>query len=140
MARNHGAALVWGMIVIPSVELRHGVCVQPSSVIGGVSTGSPLGDAIGVVRGWANFGFRRIHLVDGDALAGTGSNSILLDEIIRDGAVEVDASDAAQSADHIERLVDAGAARIVLGPRALNEPDWLAGVCELYPGLLIVST
>jgi len=128
------------MIVIPTVELRHGMCVRPSHPANGSGSGSPLGEAIGVVRGWANIGFRRIHLIDADAIAGTGSNEALVDEIIRDGAVEVEACDAAESSDRIEQLVDAGAVRVVLGPRALSEPEWLAGACELFPGMLIVAT
>jgi phosphoribosylformimino-5-aminoimidazole carboxamide ribotide isomerase len=128
------------MIVIPSVELRHGSCVQPSSEANGSGSGSPLGNAIGVVRGWANVGFRRIHLIDSDALAGTGSNASIVEDIIRDGALEVETCDSAESSDHIEQLIDAGALRVVLGPRALNEPEWLAGACELFPGLLVVRT
>jgi phosphoribosylformimino-5-aminoimidazole carboxamide ribotide isomerase len=85
-------------------------------------------------------GFRRIHVTDTDAIAGTGSNSVLVDDIIRDGAIEVQVSDAAESSDRIEQVVAAGAVRVVVGPRGLEEPDWLSGAAELYPGLLIVAS
>jgi phosphoribosylformimino-5-aminoimidazole carboxamide ribotide isomerase len=127
------------MIVIPSIELRRGLCVLPASEVTESGGGASLGDPIRVARGWANMGFPRIHLIDGDATGGTGSNASIVDDIIRDGALEVDVRDAAESSDHIERLIDAGAARVVVGPRALEEPDWLSGACELFPGLLVVS-
>lgn len=140
IARNDGAALLWEMIAIPSVELRHGLCVQPSIGSNTGAAAAPVGEPIGVVRGWANLGFRRAFIVDGDALAGTGSNASLVEDILRDGALDLDVSSAASSSDEIERLVDAGALRVVLGPRALNEPEWLASTCALYPGMLVVST
>jgi phosphoribosylformimino-5-aminoimidazole carboxamide ribotide isomerase len=99
-----------------------------------------VGDAIGCARNWAHQGFHRIHLTDGDALAGLGSNEQLIDEIIRDGAIEVQVSDAAQSSERIEQVVNDGAVRVVVGPRGLDEPEWLAGAADLYPGLLIVAT
>jgi len=111
--------------------------VQPSGEEG---AGSTLGDPLAIARTWGMQGFRRIHLVDADAIAGTGSNSALVDEIIRDGAIEVQVADAAESSDRIEQVIAAGAVRVVVGPRGLEEPDWLSGAAELYPGLLIVAT
>jgi phosphoribosylformimino-5-aminoimidazole carboxamide ribotide isomerase len=125
------------MLAIPRVEVRGGVCVRPAGEPG---AGIPVGDAIGCARNWAHQGFHRIHLTDGDAIAGLGSNENLIDEIIRDGAIEVQVSDAAQSSERIERVVSDGAVRVVVGPRGLDEPEWLAGAADLYPGLLIVAT
>jgi len=125
------------MLAIPRIEVRAGVCVQPAGETG---AGTALGDPFAVARTWAMHGFRRIHLTDGDAIAGTGSNSTLIDEIIRDGAIDVQVCDAASSSDRIEQVVAGGAIRVVVGPRGLEEPDWLSGAAELYPGLLIVAT
>jgi phosphoribosylformimino-5-aminoimidazole carboxamide ribotide isomerase len=87
----------------------------------------------------AAVGFPRIHLIDRDAIVGHGSNGILVDEIVRDGTIEVQIDDAADSGDEIDRLASAGAVRIVLGPRWLEEPEWLASTAESYPGLLLVA-
>lgn len=125
------------MLAIPRVDVRGGLCVQSSGEPG---AGTALGDPLAIARTLGMHGFRRIHLTDADAIAGTGSNSVLVDEIIRDGAIEVQVSDAAQSSDRIEQVVAAGAVRVVVGPRGLEEPDWLSGAAELYPGLLIVAS
>jgi phosphoribosylformimino-5-aminoimidazole carboxamide ribonucleotide (ProFAR) isomerase len=122
------------MLVIPTLEVLHGSCARLSGPSGSFDS------AIAVVREWANAGFRRVHLIDSDALAGNGSNASVIDDVIRDGTVEVDACDGAQSSEQIERLIDAGAARVVLGPRALDEPEWLEKVAESYPGLMVVAT
>ena len=101
--------------------------------------GASFGEALDVARSWAAVGFPRIHLVDRDAIAGSGCNGLLVEEIVRDGAVEVQINGAAESGEQIEQLVSAGAVRVVLGPRWLDEPEWLASTAELYPGLLIVA-
>jgi phosphoribosylformimino-5-aminoimidazole carboxamide ribotide isomerase len=54
--------------------------------------------------------------------------------------MEIQVAGGVQSSEQIERLADAGASRVVLGGRALDEFDWLADVADLFPGLLLVST
>ena len=127
------------MIAIPSVDLRNGVCIKPAGLKNG-ATDLPIGDAVGVARAWAAQGFHRLHVVDLDAESGSGSNAAVIEDIVRDGALEIQAAGGVQSLDQIERLADAGATRIVVGGRGLDEIDWLAHVAELFPGLLLVST
>jgi phosphoribosylformimino-5-aminoimidazole carboxamide ribotide isomerase len=99
----------------------------------------PVGAPLNVLHTWAAAGFHRIHVIDRDAIAGHSSNGLIVDEIVRDGTVEVQVNDAADSGDQIDLLVSAGAVRVVVGPRWLDEPDWLASTAEQYPGLLIVA-
>ena len=124
------------MLAIPQVELRGGACLRHSS---GSECVVPSGDALETARSWAAVGFPRIHLIDRDAGAGYHSNGSLVDEIVRDGAIEVQIDDAAESGDDIDRLVTAGAVRIVVGRRWLEEPEWLVSTAESYPGLLVVA-
>lgn len=79
-------------------------------------------------------------VVDGDAIAGTGSNADLVEDVVRDGTADVDVCDGAESIEHIQQLVAAGAAHVVVGSRALEESSWIANAADLYPGLLIVAT
>ena len=126
------------MIAIPTVDLRHGACVKPSNL-----TTSPddfrVG-AVAVARTWASYGFHRLQIIDRDAESGPGSNANLIEDVVRDGALQIQVGGGVQSLEQIERLADAGAAHIVLGARALDEPDWLAQVADLFPGLLVAST
>jgi len=124
------------MIAIPALELRQGRAVRPRSDGGG--SDATDADPLATVRAWANFGFRRIHLMDLDAEFGTGSNEFVVDDIVRDGSIDVQVAGGVQSADTIEQVVEAGACSVVLGSRALDEQDWLANVVELFPGTLIV--
>jgi phosphoribosylformimino-5-aminoimidazole carboxamide ribotide isomerase len=127
------------MIAIPAIDLRNGMCVKPPGLKNG-SGDFPIGDAIGVARAWASDGFHRLQIVDADAESGSGSNANLIEEVIHDGALEIHVGGGVRLLEQIERLADAGAARVVLGSRALDEPDWLAHVADLFPGILVVST
>jgi phosphoribosylformimino-5-aminoimidazole carboxamide ribotide isomerase len=124
------------MLAIPKVEIRGGFAVRAA----GSGSGSTLGDAVLLARGFAHSGFHRIHVLDTEVGTGGNVNAMVIEDIIRDGAIEVQAADAPESADRIEQLVEAGAVSVVVGPRGLDEPDWLAGAAELYPGLLVVAT
>jgi len=126
------------MIAIPSVDLKGGLCVDLCA-----ACKDELGSVqhpVSVARWWANIGFQRLHLLDLDAESGTGANGDLVEDVIRDAALEVDAGGAVQTTDQIDRLVSAGASKVVLGIRAIEEPEWLASVAHLFPGALVVST
>jgi len=125
------------LLAIPVIEIRDGVCAEPR---GGAVQGATIGHPTAVARAWATAGFRRVHVRDLDAISGRGSNADLLEDMARDGAVELQIDAAIQSGDQIERLLDAGTAQVVLGPRAIEETEWTAGVAVSYPGLLILET
>lgn len=126
------------MLAIPRVHLRGGRAIRP----GGASPagGEAVRDPVSVARAWANVGFRCVHVIDMDAVSGAGSNAMLVDDIVRDGALDIDVCDGAQSTRHIQQLLEAGAARVVVGPRALEDSDWITRAADLYPGLLVVAT
>ncbi|MEO6877220.1 MAG: HisA/HisF-related TIM barrel protein [Gemmatimonadaceae bacterium] len=126
------------MIVIPTIDLRHGLCVQPGPQPSDETL--LLGNPIMVARSWAHAGFRWLHVVDADADGGTGSNAGMVEDVIRDSALDIQASGGVQCTDQIECLVDAGAALVVVGARGIEEPEWLASVAECFPGMIVVST
>jgi len=127
------------MLVIPTVDLRNGVCVRPPGPVPDESD-FPFGEPLAVARKWASAGFRRLQVIDLDADGSLGVNAVLIEEIVRDGAVEIQAGGGVESIEQIERLAEVGATRVVVGPRALNEPDWIIEAAAIFPGLLIVAT
>lgn len=127
------------MIAIPAVDLREGSCVQ---LVGGAYEEEKLrlGDPLGVARTWARLGFRRLHVVDLDAATGRGSNADVVRDLLAEHAPEaVQVGGGIRSGDVIERLLSDGADSVVLGTRAIEEPDWLAEMTRLFPGELIVA-
>jgi phosphoribosylformimino-5-aminoimidazole carboxamide ribotide isomerase len=98
-----------------------------------------LENPIEVAQSWEQLGFQRLHVVDLDAATGRGSNLELVREIISRSSVPVQVGGGIRSADQIEALLDAGAAAVIVGTRAISEQDWLAEVASRHPHELIVA-
>ena len=126
------------MIAIPAVDLREGACVQ---LVGGSYANEQvrLDNPLEVARGWARAGFQRMHVVDLDAATGRGDNAAIVRDILAEVPAAIQVGGGVRSGDTIERLLDEGAAWVVLGTRALEEPEWLAGTASSFPGQLIVA-
>lgn len=126
------------MIAIPAVDLREGACVQ---LVGGsyANEAVRLDNPVDVARGWMRDGFQRIHVVDLDAATGRGDNAAIVRDILGDIPASIQVGGGIRSGDTIERLLQEGALWIVLGTRALEEPEWLAGTASSFPGQLIVA-
>lgn len=127
------------MIAIPAVDLREGACVQ---LVGGSYEKERvrLPEPARVARQWEQVGFRRLHVVDLDAATGAGSNLPIVEEILRDAHIDVQVGGGVRGTELVEQLFRAGAARVVVGTRALEDPEWLADLAGLYPGVVVVAT
>jgi phosphoribosylformimino-5-aminoimidazole carboxamide ribotide isomerase len=126
------------MIAIPAVDLREGACVQ---LVGGSYAHEELRleNPLEVARGWARAGFQRLHVVDLDAATGRGDNAAIVRDILGEVPANIQAGGGVRSGDTIERLLGEGATWVVLGTRALEELEWLAGTASSFPGQLIVA-
>jgi phosphoribosylformimino-5-aminoimidazole carboxamide ribotide isomerase len=126
------------MIAIPAVDLRDGACVQ---LVGGSYAHERvrLENPAEVARSWTRYGFRRLHVVDLDAATGRGSNVGIIREILHDTPAAVQVGGGVRESDQIEELLAEGASKVVVGTRALEEPEWLAEIAEEFPGQIIVA-
>lgn len=126
------------MIAIPAVDLRDGACVQ---LVGGSYKEERirLDNPIEVARSWEQFGFGRLHVVDLDAATGRGSNLSIVRSIVEAADVPVQVGGGIRSGDLVEELLEAGATSVIVGTRAIEEIEWLAGVAARHPGEIIVA-
>jgi phosphoribosylformimino-5-aminoimidazole carboxamide ribotide isomerase len=126
------------MIAIPAIDLREGACVQ---LVGGEYDAERvrLDDPVEVARTWERAGFHRLHIVDLDAATGRGTNEETIREILRATTLEAQVGGGIRDVDRIDALLHDGAARVILGTRAVKEQDWLAEMAELYPGQIVVA-
>jgi phosphoribosylformimino-5-aminoimidazole carboxamide ribotide isomerase len=126
------------MIAIPAVDIRDGACVQ---LVGGSYQAERirLPDPGAVARAWTDAGFTRLHVVDLDAATGRGSNDHIVRDLIGLSDILVQVGGGVRSEDAIERLLEDGAEYVVVGTRAIEEPEWLHGVASQFPGEIIVA-
>jgi phosphoribosylformimino-5-aminoimidazole carboxamide ribotide isomerase len=126
------------MIAIPALELRGGACVQ----LAGGSYDQELiriPDPAGVAIAWRQYGFQHLHVVDLDAVAGRGNNSAAIQGILGATDVEIQVGGGIRSSGSIQQLLNDGVQRVVVGTRALEDPDWLADMATLFPGSIVVA-
>lgn len=126
------------MIAIPALDLRNGACVQ-------LAAGSydeeviRIPDVIGVELAWRQYGFHYLHVIDLDAVTGRGNNAELIRTILSRTEAETQVGGGVKSRDAVQQLLSEGAQRVVIGSRALEDPDWLAEVSALFPGSVVVA-
>ena len=126
------------MIAIPAIDLRDGACVQ---LVGGDYAAEKvrLADPCAVAQRWTGAGFRRLHVVDLDAATGRGSNRAAIDALINASTVPVQVGGGLRTDDAVAAMLAAGAQRVVLGTRAVNDGAWLGQLATLYPGRIVVA-
>ena len=126
------------MIAIPALDLRGGACVQ---LAGGSYDQEVIRipDPVGVAAAWRQYGFRYLHVVDLDAVAGRGSNTAEIQAVLSATDVEVQVGGGIRSRALVEQMLNDGAHRVVVGTRALEDPDWLADTASLFPGSIVVA-
>jgi len=126
------------MIVMPAVDIRAGRCVQ---LVGGsyerelVSAGSPVDAA----RRWMSEGFDILHVVDLDAATGRGENSETVKNILELRDAEFQVGGGIRTTDQVSSMLGAGAARVVVGTRALEDRKWLEQIVGDNPGRIVVA-
>ena len=126
------------MIAIPAVDLRDGACVQ---LVGGSFAEEKvrLENPVEVARSWEHYGFRLLHVVDLDAATGRGSNIAIVRSLLFDSGVPIQVGGGIRSDELVEELLEAGAARVIVGTRAIEEPEWLAELAARHPGEIMVA-
>jgi phosphoribosylformimino-5-aminoimidazole carboxamide ribotide isomerase len=126
------------VIVIPSIPVRGGVCVvEVHGDAGGHRV--RVADPRAVLRSWEDAGFRRVHIVDLDAVAGLRPNDRLIAELLAVTSMEVQVGGGVKTDERIERLFDLGATAVVIGTRALEDQWWLESVVDHTPEGIIVA-
>lgn len=126
------------MRVIPAIDLREGACVQ---LVGGdyADERVRLPDPLAVADRWREAGFRELHVVDLDAATGRGDQSGLVERLVRGSGLPVQVGGGVRSRDRIARLLESGAARVVVGTAAFERPREFEAWAAEFPGRLIVA-
>ncbi len=126
------------MIAIPAVDLKEGRCVQ---LVGGRPEEArvTLPDPVAVARRWRDRGFRVLHVVDLDAALGSGGNLDLVARLVREVPGELQVGGGVRDDERARTLLELGVDRVIVGTRAVDDPDWLAHLAESHPGRIVVA-
>ena len=125
-------------MVIPAVDVLDHQVVQ---LVGGVpgSQQIVMPNPADVTEMWVDKGARYLHLVDLDGAFGKENNIPVFKRIIRDVGVPAQVGGGIRSAETIDDLISAGADRVVVGTKAVKEPEWLAEMADRHPGRIVLG-
>lgn len=114
----------------PAIDVRDGRVVRLAQGDYARETRYPA-DPFALAMAYADAGARWLHLVDLDAAREGGYTLLpLLQRIAGDGRLRVQTGGGVRADDDVQRILDAGAARVVVGSLSVKEPErvigWLA--------------
>ncbi len=128
------------MLIIPAIDLKDGKCVRLRQ--GRMDDSTVFSDnPVEVAARWVDAGCRRLHLVDlNGAFAGEPVNG----EIVRAIAkaypdLPIQIGGGIRSAETIEAYLDAGVSYVIIGTKAVKEPEFVTQMCKAFPGHIIVG-
>jgi phosphoribosylformimino-5-aminoimidazole carboxamide ribotide isomerase len=126
------------VIVAPAVDLKGGRCVQ---LVGGRADDEriSLPDAVAVAERWWEHGFRALHVIDLDAALGTGHNREVVRDVLRATPAVTQVGGGLRDQEAVEAMLEAGADRVVVGTRAVDDAGWLRHMALTLPGRLLVA-
>jgi len=134
--RNRGEA---EFEVIPAIDLKGGKCVRLQE---GDATRSTeySDDPLAMALRWQEKGATRLHLVDLDAaFTGAAAHSEVAKSIFRGLKIPVQFGGGLRRLDQIERILDLGASRAILGTVAVEHPEIIEQAVQRWPGAIVVS-
>jgi len=128
------------MLLIPAIDIKSGRCVRLRQ--GDFSDETVFNDdPIVAAERWVEQGAKRLHVVDLDgALNGQPTNAKIINQIVNQfpetpvqvgGGIRDDAT--------VEAYLDVGVQFVIIGTRAVNEPNFVSDLCAQFSGHIIVG-
>jgi|SRR5690554_1716932 len=128
------------MLIIPAIDLKDGQCVRLRQGLMDDSTVFS-DDPLAIAAQWVKAGCRRLHLVDlNGAFAGAPVNGEIVTEIAKAyPKLPIQIGGGIRSKDTIEHYLNAGVEYVIIGTKAVKEPDFISEICRDFAGHIIVG-
>ena len=127
------------MLAIPAIDLKGGRCVRLFQGDPGRETVYSA-DPVAVARQWERLGTQLLHLVDLDgAFTGNSAHGSVIAEIGRAVTIPFQVGGGIRSREAVQRALDAGAARVILGTVIVEQPELAAGLAAEFGDKLLAG-
>ncbi len=128
------------MLLIPAIDLKDGKCVRLRQ--GRMEDDTVFSDdPVAVAAHWVEQGARRLHLVDlNGAFAGEPVNGDVVNAIAkRFPDLPIQIGGGIRSPEIIEAYLSAGVEWLIIGTKAVKEPEFVRDMCKQFAGHIIVG-
>jgi len=126
--------------LLPAIDLLEGRCVRLRQ--GNYDDSTVFSDdPVDMALRWRDEGAERLHLVDLDgARAGRPVNQAVVNRIIKATGLPCQLGGGIRDEDSVRSTIEqTGVDRVIIGTKALRDPDWFAGMCDLFPHQLALG-
>ena len=126
------------MMIYPTLELQNG---KPVSLYRGRLEEPQIWhvNPIEKVREFAAAGAEWVHVTDFDGIEGSDTHTDLLIDIIRQAGVPIQLGGGFRSMAVIEKWIDLGVGRVVLGTMAVTYPDLVKQAAKYFPDQIVLA-
>ena len=128
------------MLIIPAIDLKDGACVRLRQ--GRMEDSTVFSDdPVSMAAKWVEGGCRRLHLVDlNGAFEGQPVNGEVVTAIAkRYPNLPIQIGGGIRSLETIEHYVKAGVSYVIIGTKAVKDPQFVTDACKAFPGKVIVG-
>ena len=128
------------MQILPAVDLRGGNCVRLRQ--GDYSRETVFSaNPVEMARQWAEEGVEWLHLVDLDgAKQGRPVNHGIVKNIAQSVDIKCELGGGIRDEEAIRLMLDEShVGRIIIGTKALKDPDWFRNMATAFPGKLVLG-
>ncbi|MCA9008267.1 MAG: 1-(5-phosphoribosyl)-5-[(5-phosphoribosylamino)methylideneamino]imidazole-4-carboxamide isomerase [Planctomycetaceae bacterium] len=126
--------------LLPAIDLLEGRCVRLRQ--GNYADSTVFSDdPVEMALRWRDEGAERLHLVDLDgAKAGKPVNQDVVRRIIAATGLPCQLGGGIRSEESVRSTIEeTGVDRVIIGTKALREPDWFAEICARFPNQLALG-
>ena len=128
-----------GLTLYPAIDLKDGACVRLRR--GEMDQATVYSDdPAAQARAWRDAGFAWLHVVDlNGAFAGRSVNGDAVRAILAATDLPVQLGGGIRDLAAIERWLEAGVRRVILGSAAAKQPDLVREACRAHPGGVVIG-
>lgn len=128
------------MLIIPAIDLKDGQCVRLKQ--GRMEDDTVFSDdPVATATHWVNEGARRLHLVDlNGAFAGTPIHKDVVEKIaLAHPELPIQIGGGIRSMETIRHYLEAGVSFVIIGTKAVQDPEFVEQACREFAGHIIVG-
>lgn len=128
------------MLIIPAIDLKDGKCVRLRQ--GRMDDATVFSDdPVAMAARWVAAGARRLHLVDlNGAFEGKPVNGAVVEAIAaRFPDLPIQIGGGVRNLATIEHYLNAGVSWVIIGTKAVKEPEFVGEACRAFGGHIVVG-
>jgi len=128
------------MLIIPAIDLKDGKCVRLRQ--GRMEESTVFSDdPVAVADHWVEQGARRLHIVDlNGAFQGHPVNGEIIEAIAANHPeLPIQLGGGIRTAEIIQAYLSAGVSYVIIGTKAVEQPEFVGEMCKRFPGHIIVG-